>query len=481
MLRLPRVPCLLAPFWAAVAGLTALPPALLSQAEGGAAGDPRWRPAPIDPGHVPRIHPLPPLREQADEQQAWLAERLNRVVPERMRAHGVDLWILSMREYAEDTVFPSIVSPTTFAARRRSIYVFHDRGEQGPDKGVARYALGGGSQGGLYSAYRDPNPQVAGGELVGDEQWRLLRQLVERANPKRIALNVDPTVAFADGLHAGEREALEAALGPELLKRVVREPRLAVEVIETRIPAQMARYRQVEETVHALIAEAFSEAVIEPGKTTAEDVEWWLRQKVQELGMTVWFQPDVERASAAEDWTKGTIRRGDALWVDFGVVAMNLHTDTQHLGYVLREGETEPPAGLRACLKTTNRLQDLLLAAMEPGRTGTEALLAARAAMQGEGIDGTIYSHPIGDHGHGAGPLIGLWDRQEGVPVRGDFRIRPETWFSIELQATSAIPEWAGRRLACRQEEEAYLDDRGSRHWTFRRQERFHLVRSKRG
>jgi hypothetical protein len=437
-------------------------------------GDPRWRPVAVPADHIAKIHPLPTLREQAEEQQAWLAERLTRVLPERMRALGIDLWILAMREYAEDTVFPSIVSPTTFAARRRSIYVFHD---EGGEKGVARYALGGGSQGGLYTSYRDPNPRITGGELVGDDQWRLLRKLVERTNPKRIALNIDPTVAFADGLHAGEREALEAALGPELLKRVVREPRLAVEMIETRIPAQMPRYRQVEETVHALIAIAFSEVVIQPGKTTAEDVEWWLRQKVQELGMTVWFQPDVERASAAEDWAKGTIERGDALWVDFGVVAMNLHTDTQHVGYVLREGETEPPAGLRSCLKTTNRLQDLLLAAMEPGRTGTEALLAARAAMKAEGIDGTIYSHPIGDHGHGAGPLIGLWDRQEGVPVRGDFKIRPATWFSIELQATSAIPEWEGRRLACRQEEEAYLDDQGLRHWTFRRQERFHLIR----
>ncbi|HBL26580.1 MAG TPA: Xaa-Pro aminopeptidase, partial [Acidobacteria bacterium] len=83
---------------------------------------------------------------------------------------------------------------------------------------------------------------------------------------------------------------------------------------------------------------------IEPGTTTVEDVEWWLRQRVQELGMTVWFHPDVERAAAGgEGWEKGVIQPGDALWVDFGVVAMGLHTDTQHLGYVLRPGEVAPP------------------------------------------------------------------------------------------------------------------------------------------
>jgi Metallopeptidase family M24 len=437
------------------------------------SSNPEPAPSPaIEP--TAKIHPLPSLRDQAGEQQAWLARRLSDVLPKVMREHGVEMWILSMREYAEDPVFFSLASPTTFAARRRSIYVFHD---QGPEKGVARLALGGGDQGGLYSIYRDPNPHVAGAELVGDDQWRLLRQLVERADPKTIALNVDPVNAFSDGLHAGEREALETALGPKLVKRVVRGPRLAIEYIGTRIPEMLPRYRELQETVHALIATAFSSEVIHPGDSSTEDVEWWLRQRVQELGMTVWFQPDVERAASGVDWGKGVIQRGDALWVDFGVIAMNLHTDTQHLGYVLRPGETGPPPGLLACLATTNRLQDLLLAEMKPGRSGNEALKAARAEMSRQGIDGTIYSHPIGDHGHGAGPLIGLWDRQEGVPVRGDLAIRPSTWFSIELQATSPIPEWKGQRLACRQEEEAYLDEAGERRWVYRRQERFHLVR----
>jgi hypothetical protein len=170
------------------------------------------------------------------------------------------------------------------------------------------------------------------------------------------------------------------------------------------------------------------------------------------------------------------IERGDLLWTDFGVIAQRLKTDTQHLGYVLRPGETGVPEGLRRCLATSNAMQDIQLSEMTPGRTGNEALAAALARMDAEGIDGTLYSHPIGDHGHGAGPLIGLWDRQEGVPGRGDAVIRPSTWFSIELQARLPIPEWGGDVASCRQEEEAYLDADGARHWVFRRQERFHLV-----
>lgn len=439
-----------------------------------AAQAPVWTP---DEAEAPaRYHTLPPLREQARERQAWVAARLERVLPALMREYGVEMWILSMREYAEDPVFFSIAAPTTFAARRRSIYVFHDRG---PEEGVERIALGGTDQGGLYEIYRSVRPAPTGGEgeLWGDEQWRLLRELVEERAPRDIVVNIDEEHAFADGLHAGEREALERALGP-WAERIRREPRLAIDYVALRVPEMMPRYRQIMETVHAMISEAFSRAVIEPGVTTTEDVAWWLREKIRSMGMTTWFQPSVsvQRAGRVPDAGPVVIEPGDLVWTDVGVVAMGLHTDTQHNGYVLREGERGPPAGLRACLAASNRLQDILLAEMEPGRTGNEILARALDVMRAEGIDGTIYTHPIGDHGHGAGPLIGRWDSQDGVPVRGDVVLRPGTWHSIELQATVPVPEWEGRPARCRQEEEAWLDETGNRHWVFRRQARFHLI-----
>jgi Xaa-Pro aminopeptidase len=415
------------------------------------------------------------VREQAEEMQAWVEARLTRVLPALMDEYDAEMWIVSMREYGEDPVFWSMISPTTFAARRRSIYVFTRR----DDGTVERLALGGTSQGGLFEIYRSPHPTPTGeeAELWGDEQWRLLHEIVQDRDPGNIVLNIDDTWAFADGLGAGEREALEAALG-DYASRVKREPFLAVDYIAVRVPEMMPRYRKIEETVHAMIAEAFSNSVITPGKTTTDDVVWWLRQKVNDLGYGTWFQPSVsvQRAGDVPEEGPVVIQRGDLLWTDFGVIGQRLKTDTQHNGYVLREGETEVPAGLQACLAASNRMQDIQLEEMHPGRTGNEALQAALARMDQEGITGSLYSHPIGDHGHGAGPLIGLWDRQEGVPGRGDAKIRPSTWFSIELQATTPIPEWGGKTASCRQEEEAYLDENGDRHWVFRRQERFHLV-----
>ena len=433
-------------------------------------------PASVPQDSPARYHALPSLREQAAEMQEWVDARLTRVLPALMAEYDADMWILSMREYGEDPVFWSMISPTTFAARRRSIYVFTRQG----DGSVERLALGGSSQGGLFEIYRSPHPTPTGeeAELWGNEQWRLLNEVVADRDPGNIVLNIDDTWAFADGLASGEREALEEALGKEYGARVKRVPQLATDYIAVRVPEMMPRYRKIEETVHAIIAEAFSNAVITPGVTTNEDVVWWLRQRVNDLGYGSWFQPSVNIQRAGEMPESGpvVIQKGDMLHTDFGVVAMRLKTDTQHNGYVLRDGETDVPEGLKRCLAASNRMQDIQLEEMHPGRTGNEALAAALARMEEEGITGSLYSHPIGDHGHGAGPLIGLWDRQEGVPGRGDAKIRPSTWFSIELQARVPVPEWGDKPVSCRQEEEAYLDENGDRHWVFRRQEDYHLV-----
>jgi len=424
--------------------------------------------------------PLGTLREQAVVQQQWLQYRLDSVLPRLMRQHGVEMWIVAMREYNEDPTFWSLVSPTTMFARRRTIYVFTDRGA----RGIERLALGGGSQGGVYEAYvaRDTvDPSIGRRpELVGQGQWDLLTRVVRERDPKTIAVNISHTHAFSDGLSAGEWEQLSRALPPGYLTRVVRADRLALDYQAIRAPGMLPAYRRMMETVWAIIDTAFSNAVITPGKTTADDVAWWMRQRVNDLGLGTWFHTDVDVLRRGQDLTElntVVIQRGDVLHCDFGITALGLNTDTQHMGYVLREGERDAPDGLKRALQNSNRLQDILLAEMRPGRSGNEVLASALAAMRAAGINGTIYTHPIGDRGHGAGPLIGLWDHQEGVPGRGDVPLLPGTWFSIELQATTPVPEWGGQLVRSAQEEDAELGTDGQMRWILRRQTSFHLVR----
>ena len=434
--------------------------------------------APIAPARPAEpASPVPPLREQHAIRQGWLKKRLDQVLPPLLRKHRISMWIVANREYNEDPVFLSLVSPSLFAARRRTILVFTDRGE----KGVERLALGGGSNGGLYTVYRDPDIETR--ELWGRAQWALLRKIVDERKPASIALDISNTHAFSDGLSAGEREELEAALGPWSSK-IVRAEELPLEYLEIRVPEMIPPYRSLMRISHGLIARAFSNEVITPGKTSTADVEWWLRQSVNDLGLGEWFSPTVEvqrrgvkPGAIVSERGEVVIQRGDHLHVDFGIHALGLATDTQHVGYVLREGETDAPAGLRRALANSNRLQDLLLERLRPGRTGNEILADTLAAAKREGLTATVYTHPIGDHGHGAGPLIGLWDRQDGVPGRGDVKVLPSTWFSIELEATTAVPEWGGQAVRSAQEEEAMLDESGRISWVLPRQTKYLLVR----
>jgi hypothetical protein len=171
------------------------------------------------------------------------------------------------------------------------------------------------------------------------------------------------------------------------------------------------------------------------------------------------------------------IQRGDVLHSDLGITALGLNTDTQHNAYVLLPGETDAPAGLTAALRNANRLQDITMEELRAGRTGNQVLATSLARMRAAGIEGTIYSHPIGKHGHGAGPIVGLWDYQDGVPGRGDAKVIPNMWYSIELQATTPVAEWGGQKVRMAQEEDAVIGPNGVARWAIKRQDRLFLVR----
>ena len=417
------------------------------------------------------------IAEQDELRTAWLRERLEQVLPALMREHGVDAWLVIAREYNEGPAFFSLVAPQTHAARRTTILAFFDRG---PEQGVERLALGGGSQSGLYTVYRDP--EIEGRELYGTAQWALLRKLLDERAPEHIAINSSRDHAFADGLSAGLHARLVEALGPHA-ERLQPAEGLAIDYIYQRTPSMRSEYRELMAIAHEIIAHSFSAAVIRPGETTTDEVVAAMREQARARGLGEWFVPTVdlqrqgrEAGSPLDEGVSPVIERGDVLHCDFGLVGLGLATDTQHLAYVLKEGEREPPAGLQAALRRANQLQDILMAEMQPGRTGNEVLAEALEAMRAADIDGSIYTHPIGDQGHGAGPLIGLWDRQEAIPARGEVKLRAETWYAIELQATSPVPEWGGQPLRAGLEEDAILTAEGRMEWILRRQESFHLV-----
>jgi Xaa-Pro aminopeptidase len=414
----------------------------------------------------PNLPRILPLRERAQVQDAWLARRLETVVPTLMREAGVDMWVLIAREYLEDPVMTTMLNATSMRARRRTILIFHDPGGGRPVERltVSRYGLGG-----LFAPAWDPASQP--------DQWTRLAELIAARDPRTIRVNISPASAFGDGLTHSQYQDLMEALPPRLRSRVRAGDDLAIGWLSTRIPEEMARYPELVRIAHAIIAEGFSSRVIRPGRTSADDVVWWFRERIAGLGLATWFHPSVaifRQGAAGPLDGDAVIQPGDMLWTDFGITYLGLNTDTQHLGYVLRRGERDAPAGLRAGLAAANRAQDAVTASFRAGLSGNAVLEAARARAGAQGLNATIYSHPLGTHGHGAGPSIGFWDNQNPDP-RGQGIVRPNTAWSIELNVRQAVPEWGGQMVEFRLEEDAYFDGASVRYLDGRL-DRFHLI-----
>ncbi len=446
--------------------------------------------AQVAPGAVPPAErPFGTLREQAALQQAWLKKRLDTFLPALLRKHGVDLWVVPMREYNEDPVFSSITAPDTFYARRRTIYVFFDKcaaaGAPVAASCVERIALGGTSQGGVFeprSSMKTVTAAVGGrqAELWGDEQWMALKQVIEERKPKVIGINRSKTFAFNDGLSSGELQGMSEALGAAWAAKFRDAGNLPLDLIASRLPEEEAFFEKMTALVWQMTQTMFSEKVIVPGTTRASDLVWWWRQRTNDQGLGTWFQPSIEvqrkGASGEQLGADPVIQPGDVLHCDVGITVARLNTDTQHMAYVLRAGETDAPAGLKQALANSNAMQTFAMEETRPGRTGNEILASVRQRMKAAGIDGTMYTHPIGMNGHGAGPLIGLWDYQDGVPDRGEARVIPSMWFSIELQATTPVPEWGGQPVRMAQEEDMVVGSDGKTRWGLTRQDRLFLV-----
>ena len=422
---------------------------------------------------APLAQTLPPgdrvltHREQAPLIRGWIQKRFDTLLPELMRREGIDLWVIVSREYNDDPVFRSMAPLTTYSSRRRTILAFY----RTPAGTVERVSIGRFDYDGLFTVVKTGN----------DEQWQGLRAFVEQRNPSVIGVNTSEAWNHADGLTANERDNLVKALGPKYAPRVKSAEMLAVGWLETKLPEETDAFRHVMRIAHQVIREAFSNQVVVPGVTTSEDVVWWMRQRVAELGLGGWFHPSITI------WRKGgvpsdipadrrVIRRGDMLHTDFGLVYVGFSTDTQHNAYVLLPGETDAPDGLKEGLKAANRLQDLTLEHAKIGGTGNQVLAGALKQARAEGLTPSIYCHAIGYHGHAAGPPIGMTDYQEGVPVRGDYVFRPNTWHSIELNVTHTVREWGNQPVRFALEEDAALLD-GGWNWIDGRQTSFYLIR----
>ncbi|MFC1545329.1 M24 family metallopeptidase [Gemmatimonadota bacterium] len=410
-----------------------------------------------------------PLRDRGEVVNRWLVERLDTILPEIMRREGFDMWIVDNREYNEDPVFFSLMPGNTMAARRRTILVFYDPGPGQPIErlAVSRYGIGE-----FYRGMWNPEEEP--------DQYRALAQIIEERDPETIGINMSDTFAFGDGLTATSYESITGALPRRFHDRLKGAERLAVGWLERRSPEEIETYDGICRIAHSLIARAFSSAVIHPGVTRNTDVVWWFRQAIADLDLETWFQPSVDiiRQGGLDrsDPDANIIRQGDVLHCDVGIVYLGRCTDTQQMAYVLRAGENDVPDGLKKALANANRVQDIFMSKFVTGNTGNTILANALAGCREEGLRASIYTHPVGFHGHAAGVTIGMWDQQDGVPGTGDYPLFEDTIYAIELNCSTDVPQWGGESVTIGLEQQGIYTKDGCR-FADRRQTAWHIIR----
>jgi len=411
------------------------------------------------------------LKERALKIDEIQKDRFDNLLPKLMEDTEIDLWVLITREYNEDPVIKTLLPPTWLNARRQTILVFSkNKDSEGiTSAAITRYPFGKLIPS-IWNKEKQPN------------QWQALADYIVSKNPKNIGINTSKSFALADGLVKTDYDALMQVLPEAYKSKVVSAEQLAIGWIETRTAKEMVLYEDLVAITHQIIAEAFSSKVITAGKTTTDDVVWWLREKVLSLGLDTWFHPtvDVQRANESDLYAFDSkskfdiIQPGDLVHCDFGISYLSLNTDCQELAYVLKPGEKQAPDFLVDALAQGNRVQDIFTNNFKAGVSGNVILKKSLEAGRAEGLRPQIYTHPLGTFGHSAGTTLGMWDSQNGVAVNGDYPLHLNTAYAIELNTSVYIDEWK-KDIRIMLEEAGFFGSDGFRYIN-KRQEKLLLI-----
>ncbi|MCC6241410.1 MAG: M24 family metallopeptidase [Gemmatimonadaceae bacterium] len=426
-----------------------------------------WRPTTV----------LLPWSEQIRVREGWLSERHALLLP-MMRRHEIAMWIVVNEEFHDDPLVQYIAPPRPYTGNR-DIFVFIDAGEAG----LKKFALTSYTEenlGRFFDApFTEPRPPAA-----------TLKALYEQYRPSTIGLGIGGGRGQTRSLGYDAHRFLAGAMGDEATGRFKSAALLTEELLDTRLPGEMEHYRTAVALTEEIVAHALSPAVITPEKTTVGDVRRALYDALWDAGVRTWFQPDlrVQRATGDVATSRGFLAvapestrllPGDVVHIDFGISYMGFDTDWQKMAYILKPGERDAPAGLKAAVANTNTLQDaLMLRHARPGLSAGAVFNATMAEMKTKNIEAMVYSHPIGLQGHGLGASIDFRSPLRTDTTAQNSRLRLGSYISIELNTATPVPEWGGKKVFIMMEDDAYLTPEGFRF--FRpRQEKLYLIPSR--
>jgi len=430
-------------------------------------GEQRAGPVELFDGRViPAMPELLSLRDQYDVRVGWL-EAKHQILLDLMRDQDIDMWIVVSEEFHADPVMQYVAPPLQYT-RRRDVLVFVDDGTEAL-KAFSDYWRPTAD----YARFIAPMPSARNERGIQDTASGL-RALWREYDPERVALNMGGARGQDSGLTHDSYSFLLETLGPAVESRFVSAAELIEEYFDTRLPDELEYYRDLVRATDVIAQTALSNVVITPGETRASDIKWYFEETVAELGVggAPWFEIHV--AVQRYDPDSGEMipyvhpapddlvfQRGDIIHLDCGFNYLGFASDWQKVAYILRDGETDVPAGLITALANANLVHEAFASGPRPGMTGWEATLSIAEQLQDVDFLPSLYSHPIGYQGHGVGPQLNARDLDLSNPPSQDSYLRDGAYRSIEFSATTAIPEYSGGEVRIPMEDDAYLTQNG--------------------
>ena len=403
---------------------------------------------------------LPAFAQEA--RRRWEMERqirldkFEQVLPPAMRDNGIDMWIVAAKENHYDPLWKDLGRGYITGI---GYYVFTDRGG---DR-IERAALG---PSGYLLAESGAYDTIAPAATLAD--------YVKSRDPKKIGVNMSDQIGPADGLSVTMLAHLKKTLGEPYASRFVTAEKLVADYRSHRVAAEIVAFGEAAGIAIQLTERALSNEVITPGKTTLEDVAWWLQDRLLDRALGSEFDmPSVYvtgPAGIVATSSTRIIQPGDVMMIDWGVQLMNFGTDVKRVAYVLKPGETAPPKSIQAAFDKAIAVRAVVKKAIKVGVRADETMKRMDAALQAAGFgviefnrpnkddktDVTYGFHPVGNTGHDIGPSLTTWQ-----PFQSTFVLHAQHMFSFEYFAYSPIAEWGGAKLRIPIEDDAILTDAG--------------------
>jgi hypothetical protein len=403
-------------------------------------------------------------------------DKFDYVLPGAMRRNGIDVWIIIDRGRGTEPLTRDFGIDTV---NGQGFYVFIDRGG---DR-IERIQLGG-----------ETDLAEACGAYDGFGRVSDLPELVRERDPRQIALNylevpnTTEGLQVADGLSHTDFLYLREVLGEPYASRIVSAQRLIADFHGERVAGEIIEFSKIGDLTSHLQERALSNEVITPGVTTLLDVCWWLEEQRHVLGLErAWFPtvyvhlPDGGEVANSDT----VVQRGNVIQIDWGAGRNNFLTDSKRFAYVLREGETEVPPGIRAAFAESVKVREIIRKHVRSGKTGREQLDALKQvirdagytyteeerASQAEGIEVNVGMHAAGNIGHDMAASL-----FEIFPVRTEYEVRPNSIISLEFIVFTPAPEWGGAKLPVNVEENALITEHGIQ-WLYPPQNRVLVIR----